>query len=181
MAESTATQGGDARGQAQDKAREVAGQAQEKAQEAAGQARGMVQGQLDQRSTQAGEQVQATAGDIRTVADQLREQGKDQPARLAEQAAERTEQVGSYFKDSDADRLISDVEDFGRRQPWAMALGGLALGFAASRVLKASSEDRYRQSQRRVSGDMSDGAWSSDRDLGTRSPAGAAGPAATGT
>jgi hypothetical protein len=126
------------------KAQEVAGQAQEKAGEAAQQAKGQLRTQLDQRSTQAGEQVTSTASDIRSVGQQLREQGKDQPAKLAEQAADRVEQVGSYLTQSDPDRLLHDLEDFARRQPWAVAIGGLAIGFAASRVLKASSTDRYQ-------------------------------------
>src|SRR4051794_750457 len=124
--------------QAQEKAQQVAGQAQEKAQEAAGQAKYRVREQLDQRSTQAGEQVSSSASDIRSVAQQLREQGKDQPAKLAEQAADRAERVGGYLRDADADRILGDLEDFGRRQPVAIMLGGLALGFAASRFLKAS-------------------------------------------
>jgi hypothetical protein len=136
----------EAAGQAKEKAQEVAGQAQEKAQQAAGQARDRVREQVDQRSTQAGEQVTGTASDLRSVAETLREQGKDKPAQLAEQAAQRTEQVGSYLTNSDADRILRDVEDFGRRQPWAVVAGGLALGFAASRFLKASSSERYRSS-----------------------------------
>jgi gas vesicle protein len=135
-----------AAGQAQEKAQQVAGQAQEKAQEAAGQAKGQLRTQVDQRSTQAGEQVNSTASDIRSVAQQLREQGKDQPAKLAEQAADRAERVGGYLKNSDTDRILGDIEDFGRRQPLVIMLGGLALGFAASRVLKASSQSRYEQS-----------------------------------
>ncbi len=127
----------------QEKVQQVAGQAQEKAQEAAGQAKYRLRDQVDQRSTQAGEQVTQQASDIRSVADQLREQGKDQPAKLAEQAAERAERLGGYLKQSDADRILGDIEDFGRRQPWAVMLGGLAVGFAASRFLKASSSRRY--------------------------------------
>lgn len=131
--------------QVADKAQEIAGQAQEKAGEAAEQAKGQLRTQLDQRSSQAGEQVSGTASDIRAVADQLRQQGKEQPARLAEQAADRAERVGSYLSESDADRLLHDIEDLARRQPWAVVAGGLFLGFAASRVLKASSTDRYQQ------------------------------------
>jgi gas vesicle protein len=137
-----------ATGQAQEKAQQVAGQAQEKVQEAAGQAKGQLRTQVDQRSTQAGEQISTQASDIRTVAQQLREQGKDQPAKIAEQAADRVERVGGYLKQSDADRILSDIEDFGRRQPLAILFGGLALGFAASRVLKASSQQRYEQGGR---------------------------------
>ncbi len=133
-------------GQAQQKAQEVAGQAKEQAQQAAGQARDRVREQVDQRSTQAGEQITSQASDIRTVAEKLREEGKDKPAQLAEQAADRAERVGSYMKDSNADRILGDVEDFARQRPGAVIAGGVALGFAASRFLKASSAERYQQS-----------------------------------
>jgi hypothetical protein len=135
----------DATAQATDKAQEVAGQAKEKAQEAAGQAKGRVREQVEQRSTEAGERVSTTAGDLRSVSDELRKQGKDTPARLAEQAAERTERLGGYLTESDADRILHDIEDLARKQPWAVVAGGLALGFAASRLLKASSSERYEQ------------------------------------
>ena len=133
--------------QAKEKASEVAGQAQEKAQEAAGQAKSRARQEIDQRSTQAGEQVSTTADDIRSVSQQLREQGKDQPAKMADQAADRIERVGGYLKDSDADRILSDVEDFARRQPWAVVAGGFVLGMAAARFMKASSSQRYQQRQ----------------------------------
>ena len=133
-----------AAGQAQEKAKEVASQAQDKAKEAAGQARGRVRDQVDERSTQLGERVKSNASDARTVVDELRKQGKDAPARYVEQAADRADRIGGYLEQSDGERILSDVEDFGRRNPWAVAAGGLLLGFAASRMLKASSGDRYR-------------------------------------
>jgi len=132
-------------GQAQEKASEVAGQAKEQAKNVAGQAQTQIRDQVDQRSTQAGEQVSQQAKDIRSVSESLREQGKDGPAKIADQAAERIEKVGSYLTDNDADRILNDVEDFARKQPWAVIAGGLALGFAASRFLKASQSDRYQQ------------------------------------
>jgi hypothetical protein len=145
-----------------EKAQEVAGQAQEKVQEAAGEARNRVREQVDQRSTDAAKRVQATAGDIRSVGDELRKQGKDQPAKLADQVAERAERVGGYLERSDGDAILRDAEDFGRRQPWAVMLGGLALGFAASRLLKASSTNRYQQSRN----GSRDGDWTHQRQLG---------------
>lgn len=145
MAGTTTSQGNadGAAAQAQQKAQEVAGQAKEQAQQTAGQAKSQLRTQVDQRSTQAGEQISTQAGDIRTVADTLREQGKDKPAQLAEQAASRLEGVGSYLSDSDADRILNDVEDFARQRPWAVIAGGIGLGFLASRFLKASSTERY--------------------------------------
>ena len=133
---------------AADQAKEKAGQAgaaaQEKAEQATGQAKGKLREQVDQRSTQAGEQIASTAADVRTVGDELRKQGKDKPAQLADQGAERVERLGGYLRDSDADRILGDLEDLARKQPWAVAAGGLTLGFLASRFLKASSEKRYQ-------------------------------------
>jgi ElaB/YqjD/DUF883 family membrane-anchored ribosome-binding protein len=133
--------------QAQDKAKEVASQAQDKAKEAADQARGRAREEIDKRSTEVGQRVGGTAGDARSVADELRKQGKDQPARYVEQAADRAERLGGYLENSDAEQLIHDAEDFARRNPWAVAAGALVVGFAASRMLKASSSERYRSAQ----------------------------------
>jgi hypothetical protein len=130
--------------QVKDKATEVAGQAQEKAQQAAGQAREQVRTQIDQRSTDAGQKVSEQGSDLRAVGDQLREQGKDGPAKLADQAAHHVERAGSWLSESDAVKILHDVEDAARQNPWAVVAGGIALGFAASRFLKASSSDRYQ-------------------------------------
>ena len=123
----------------------TAEEAKDKARQAAGQARTKAREQVDQRSTQAGERVGSAAEDVRSVADELRRQGKDTPAKYADQAAERAERLGSYLKESDGETILRDVEDFARSKPWAVAAGGLALGFAASRLLKASSTERYRR------------------------------------
>ena len=73
--------------------------------------------------------------------------GKDTPARYAEQAAEKAQKVGQRLQDASGDELLRDVEGFARKNPWAVAAGGLVLGLsAASRMLKASSNERYRSS-----------------------------------
>ena len=133
-------------GAVKEKASEAAGQAQEKAQQVTQQAKSRLRTQVDQRSADAGEKLSTTAGDIRSVGEQLRAQGKDGPAKLADQAAERADEVGEYLSRSDADRILGDIEAAARRQPWAVIAGGLALGFMASRFLKASSGERYRTS-----------------------------------
>ena len=130
-------------GQAQEKAQEVVGQAQESAQMAVGRAQGKLRGQLDQRSAQAADQMISQASDLRAVGNALREQKKDGPARAAERLAQYAERVGGYLRDKDGDALLADAEDLARRQPWTVAAGGLILGFAASRFLKASSMKRY--------------------------------------
>jgi hypothetical protein len=144
MKQATATE--PSGGQAKDKAEQVAGQAQEKAQQAAGQAKVRLRDQVNRRSTQVGDQVASAAQDVRTVGEELRKQGRDKPAQLADQGADRAERLGTYLRESDADRILGDIEDFGRKQPWAIVVGGLALGFLGSRFLRASSQKRYEAS-----------------------------------
>jgi uncharacterized protein YjbJ (UPF0337 family) len=132
--------------QARAKADEVAGKAQEQFGAAKDRARVQLRDQVDQRSTEAGERVRSAAGDARSVAEQLRKQGSETPARYAEQAADQVERVGDWLRDSDGDRILGDVEDFARRNPWGVAVAGLALGFVAARMLKASSAERYERS-----------------------------------
>jgi ATPase subunit of ABC transporter with duplicated ATPase domains len=113
-----------------------AGQLGERVQETA-------QQQVDQRSTEAGERVQSLSSDLRSVGERLREDGNDGPAKVADQVAERAERIGGYLTDSDSQRILNDVEDAVRRQPWLALAGGIAVGVAAARLLKASSSDRY--------------------------------------
>ena len=135
-----------------DKGQAAAEQAKDKAGEAGHEAQQFVRTQVDQRTTQAGEQLGSTADDLRAIAEELRNKEKDGPARLAEQLAERADRVADYLKSSDADQLLRVSGDFARQRPWAVMVGGLFVGFAASRVLKASGashsprsggDDRY--------------------------------------
>ena len=130
--------------QVKDQVQQTAEQAREKTRSAAGQARGRISQQVDQRSTEAGERLSGSAADVRSIADELRRQGRDGPAAMAEQVAGQAERAGNYLKGASGDRILRDVEDVARRQPWLVAAGGLVLGFAASRFLKASSSRRYR-------------------------------------
>ena len=130
--------------QATEKLGEAKDAAKEKASGAAEQAKSRAQQEIDTRSTRAGEEVGSFAGALRTTGDKLREEGKDGPAKAADRAAEQAQKIGGYLTDADGDKILSDVEDFARRKPWAVAAGGLMLGFAASRMLKASSGQRYR-------------------------------------
>lgn len=130
----------------QQKTQELAGQAQQ----AATQVKGKLHEQLDERSSQAAEQINEQASDLRSVSESLREQGKEGPAKAADRLAEYAEKVGTYLRDNDSNALLADAEDFGRRQPWAVGAGALALGFAAARFLKASSRERYAARYPRV-------------------------------
>jgi hypothetical protein len=143
---------GETKERAGEKASEIQDKARERAQQAKGQARDKVREQVNERSTQAGERIDAAADDARSVALELRRQGKDTPARYAEQAAERAARLGGYLRESDGDTILRDVENFARRNPWAVAAGAFAFGFVASRLLKASSSERHGASVRSLDG-----------------------------
>lgn len=123
------------------------------------QGRGAVQRQVGQRSAQLGDQIGAASRTIRQVAEQARNDGNDQQARLADEAAKRAERVSNYLGDVDPERLMADAEDFARRQPWLVAGVGLVAGFALARSLKASSGRRsarlYTSANRPAYGDVS--------------------------
>jgi hypothetical protein len=129
--------------QAQAKAQDVA----ERAQEAAGQAQVKLRDQIDQRSTQLGEQVTASASALRFGADELYRQGNHAAADATQRAAAQAERLGSYLQATDAHSLLADAEDVARRNPWAVVVGGVLAGGVAARLLKASSSRRFEQYQ----------------------------------
>ena len=126
---------------AKEKARDIAGQAREHAQAAAGQAKGKAAAQVDERSTQIGQQIGTQAQSLDGVAEELRSQGKDGPAKIAEQAGERVRSVGNYLEQTDGESLVQAAVDAARENPAAAAAVGAAAGFAAGRLLKASLGD----------------------------------------
>ena len=130
----------------------AADQVRAKTQQAGQQARDRVRDEVDRRSTQAGEQATSTAQALRQASQRLRDEGNEPVANGMEQVAQRVEGAGSWLRDADGDRILRDVEDFGRRNPLAVIAGGIALGFAASRLLKASSRRRYEQGGQSWSG-----------------------------
>lgn len=98
--------------------------------------------QMDDRTTTAGQELTGLADVARKVASSLREEGKEPHAKTADTVAEKVELVGIYLKDADSHRMLRDLEDFGRRQPAALAAGGVIIGLLAARFLKASSAQR---------------------------------------
>jgi hypothetical protein len=118
--------------------------AHEQAESVSAQARARTREQVEQRSSELGTRASSVAEDLRSVAEHLRSQGKSGPAGLVEQAAQRVAGAGDYLQGTDGNRILHDVESLGRRRPWTAIAGGLAAGMAASRLLKASSADRYR-------------------------------------
>jgi hypothetical protein len=131
----------DVAGTAKEKAGEVASQAKDHAQAAATQAKEKASAQVDERTTQLGQQVGGQAQTFDGVAEELRRQGKEGPAKVAEQAGERVKGVAEFLEQADGEKLVEAATNFARENPKAAAAVGAAAGFAAGRVIKASSPD----------------------------------------
>ena len=134
---------GSATGQASDALQDKTQEVSQQLRRSSDQAQRRVVEEVTVRSRQAGEQVDAVGRALRSSADQLRGEGQGAASSAVEQAVEKLDQLAEYLKRSDGDRILSDLENFGRRQPWAVILGGVTVGFAVSRFLKASSSRRY--------------------------------------
>ena len=145
--EQTSGRPGGAVAEVKDQGEEIISAAQEqitaKAHELGGEANFQIREQLDRRSTQAGEQLQAIGKTLQSGANQLRSEGKDVPARVVEEVARRADDVGGYLQSAEADRILGDIEGFARRRPWLTAGVGALAGFLASRFVKASGSRRY--------------------------------------
>jgi ElaB/YqjD/DUF883 family membrane-anchored ribosome-binding protein len=145
--EQTSGRPGGAVAEVKDQGEEIISAAQEqitaKAHELGGEANFQIREQLDQRSTQAGEQLQAIGKTFQSGANQLRSEGKDVAARVVEEVARRADDVGGYLQSAEADRILGDIEGFARRRPWLTAGVGALAGFLASRFVKASGSRRY--------------------------------------
>ena len=164
-------------GNTKEQAADVVDAAKQTAQQQAGEvtekARGVLRRQVDQRSTQAGEQAVSVAETLRQTASQIRGEGDPQKARfasVADQGADRFERMGSYLTDADGEEILGRVEDMARQQPWLVAGAGLLAGIAAARFMKASSRERYYQRSRSYVQPQSVYAHRSVRPIGDGSP-----------
>lgn len=123
---------------------QVKSQAQDQAGELAGRAKGVIIGQIDERSTEYGDTIVTHATNLRQLGDSLRSQGQDASAKLADAAADKLEQLGYYLSETDGERIVADMERLARRQPLLTLGAGLIAGAVAARLLKASAAERYR-------------------------------------
>jgi hypothetical protein len=128
-------------GPAKERAREVVGEARSHAQVAAGAVKGQAAAQVDEKSSLVGQQIGSQGEALEGVAGELRRQGQDGPARIAEQAAEKVKDVGEYLERADGEKLVETAQQVARDNPAAAAAVGAAAGFAAGRVIKASLGD----------------------------------------
>ena len=123
---------------AADQARDVTGQAQERAQDVVSNAQDRLKSQVDERFGQVAAQVGSAAEALRRLSQELSGEGQKWAATLADQGAEKADQLAAYLEDLDVDAAVQNLGDFARRQPIAVVATGVAIGFAVSRAIKAA-------------------------------------------
>ncbi len=97
---------------------------------------------LAERQKRAGAgQADQMAQAVHSAADELQDQ-MPQAAELVHAAASRLEQGAETLRTRSVGELMSDINDFGRREPLALFGAAMLAGFAASRFLKSSNDSQ---------------------------------------
>jgi hypothetical protein len=126
-------------------------QAQEKVQQTAQQASRKtveyLRGQTEAKAGQVGGELRAVADALRRSGQSLHADGNQASGEAVDRVTQTIERIASYLGDATGDRMLHDVESFGRRRPWGLVGIGVGVGIAASRFLKASSVARYQSLQ----------------------------------
>jgi hypothetical protein len=120
---------------------------QETAQRASEKSGRYLREQTEARASQLGDELRAVAEALRRSGHTLHADGRGSAGAVVDGVTERIEGLSHYLGGTSGDRMLRDIESFGRRKPLGMVGVGLGLGIVASRFLKASSQTRYRSSQ----------------------------------
>lgn len=109
----------------------------------------------------AADQIDQVAQALTRAGEEL---GQSQPT-LANYASQISSSVSTFaarLRDGNMDDLVTDARELARRNPGLFLIGGVALGFAVSRFLKASGEQMANQYSSDYSGSSSDDYVSGD-------------------
>jgi uncharacterized protein YjbJ (UPF0337 family) len=128
----------DVAGTAKEQVGQVAGEAVDQVRQLADQARGQASEQAGNATQKLSETVRSLAGEVRDMS-----QGKGDSsgtvAGLAQQLADKGEQLAEYLSQQGPGGLVQELRGFAARKPGTFLLGALAAGLATGRVVKGAS------------------------------------------
>ena len=97
---------------------------------------------IDEQKDNAAGELEQLAGAVRQLGQKLNqpEQGPlaHYAAEYGTKAADGLERLTNYLRQHDTKALVSEIENFGRRQPTLLLGGAFLLGLAGARFLKSS-------------------------------------------
>lgn len=102
-----------------------------------------IETRLSDQKSRAADKLTGVSDALRTSSQQIRQNGQEDIGQYIERAAQQVDRVANYLQSSDVRQMAREVEAFARRNPAAFVAGAFAVGFAASRFLKASSGYAY--------------------------------------
>lgn len=143
--------------QATAKARETGEQIRHEAQRLTDEAKAQGSAMLRDQQHVFAAQIGSLAEALHQTAEHLAAQEKSGLAHYTDQAAAGLERFSHSLRDRDFNTVVSQVEDFARRQPVAFIGGAALLGFLASRFLKSSAERRHPSYNSAHTAGMADG------------------------
>lgn len=118
-------------------AREAKDQAREKAHELKDRAHDTAARKYEERKDQATGELHDVARALRSASEELDRNGRS-TGRIFSAAAERVDDLVGRFEGRDFDGMMREAQTLARRKPGAFLAGTVALGFIATRFLKAS-------------------------------------------
>ncbi len=134
FATQTNDSGGDVKGRARETVQQVKARAGEK-----------IESKITDSKSRAAETLSGVASTLHSSSQQLRDQDHAGASRAIERAAEGVERFAHYLQETNVDEVVEQVHEFARRQPAAFIGGAFALGFIASRFIKATSPEGARR------------------------------------
>ena len=128
----------DVAGTAKEQVGQVAGEAVNQVKQLAGQAKQQVGAQAGDATTKLSESVRALAAELRELS-QGKADGSGTAAGLAQQLADRGEQLAGYLSQQGPGGLVQELRSFAGRRPGGFLLGALAAGLTTGRVVKSAT------------------------------------------
>jgi hypothetical protein len=131
--------------------------------------------QLNSQKQRATAGLGSVADAVRQTGRQLRDQRHDAVAEMVENAASQIERFTNHLKDRNLDELVDDAQRLARQQPALFIGGSFAAGLLAARFIKASSPGRQgnlrgtESGWRDTAGYSGESIYGSGSDMRTRS------------
>jgi ElaB/YqjD/DUF883 family membrane-anchored ribosome-binding protein len=102
---------------------------------------------LEERKRQVAERVGGIAEALHSAAHSLEHSQNTLIARYVGDTADRVEDFSRQVRDRRWNEIVSDTEDFARRQPTLFVLGAMATGFLVGRFLWARTSEQRQASE----------------------------------
>lgn len=126
--------------QLKDKAGDAALQVRERAEDAAPKVRQKAIQKADEKVSTLVDQGRDVKNEADKIAQQLREDGKQRPAELLEQATDGLDTAIGYLESHSVEEVLGELGRKGRENPLAAIGAAFGLGFAVTRLLKATGD-----------------------------------------